>query len=213
MSKRVYVWEFPVRLTHWLNFLSIAALSITGFYIGAPFIHATKENQFIMAQMRFIHFVSAYVFTLGFLIRIYWWFVGNKYARLDQFVPVSGERWKNLVETALFYAFLRRDLPRSTGHTGLAGITYFIVFLIFIVSILTGFALYAESHVGGFWKLMGGWLFSIMSTGTVRLIHHITMWLLIPFVIVHVYISVHNNLIEKNGLVMSIFTGYKTTEE
>ncbi|HDY70958.1 MAG TPA: Ni/Fe-hydrogenase, b-type cytochrome subunit, partial [Nitrospirae bacterium] len=34
--KRVYAWEFPVRLTHWINVLCIIALSITGFYIGNP---------------------------------------------------------------------------------------------------------------------------------------------------------------------------------
>ena len=27
---RVYAWEFPVRFTHWINFLALTALSITG---------------------------------------------------------------------------------------------------------------------------------------------------------------------------------------
>ncbi|MCL4476929.1 MAG: Ni/Fe-hydrogenase, b-type cytochrome subunit [Nitrospirae bacterium] len=214
MEKRVYVWEFPVRLTHWVNFLSILALSITGFYIGAPFLHAIRENQFIMAQMRFIHFVSAYVFTVSFLIRIYWLFMGNQYSRLNQFIFVSGERWKNLIDTALFYAFLKKDLPHSPGHTGIAGLTYFIMFLIFLLEIFTGFALYSESHLPGFiWTFMGGWLFSIMGTGTVRLIHHLLMWVIGVFTIVHVYVSWHNDVIEKNGLMSSIFSGYKSIEE
>ena len=35
---RVYVWQWPVRLTHWLNAYSILVLALTGFYIGHPFI-------------------------------------------------------------------------------------------------------------------------------------------------------------------------------
>ena len=35
---RVYVWEVPVRVTHWLIALSIIVLSVTGLYIGRPFM-------------------------------------------------------------------------------------------------------------------------------------------------------------------------------
>ena len=33
---RVYVWEWPVRVCHWLIAGSIAILSLTGLYIGQP---------------------------------------------------------------------------------------------------------------------------------------------------------------------------------
>ncbi len=53
----------------------------------AAFIHAYNPNQFIMAKFRFIHFIAAYVFAVMVLVRIYWWFAGNKYSRWDQFLP------------------------------------------------------------------------------------------------------------------------------
>jgi len=212
--KRVYVWEFPVRVTHWLNFLSIVTLSFTGFYIGNPFIYAASEESLVMATIRFIHFVAAYVFTVSVLVRVYWWFMGNRYAKWNQFVPTDGERWKNLVDTALFYAFLKKDLPHSPGHTGLAGLTYFAIFGLFALEIMTGFALYSQQQGGGaIWTLMGGWLLSIMSSGMVRFLHHITMWLIWVFVIFHVYISWHNDRVERNALMSSIFSGYKTMDE
>ena len=34
--KRVYVWEIPVRIFHWLTVLSITILIITGFIIADP---------------------------------------------------------------------------------------------------------------------------------------------------------------------------------
>jgi len=212
MLEKVYVWEFPVRLTHWLNFLSIFTLGFTGVYIGAPFIHAS-ETYYIMAVMRYIHFIAAYVFTVSVLVRIYWWFMGNRYARWNQFIPSTVERCKNTVDTGLFYCFMKDEMPHAPGHTALAGITYFCLILLFLLEILTGFALYSPSHVGVFWALMGGWLLSVLSSGTVRLIHHLIMWVIGVFVIVHVYISWHNDRIERNGLISSIFSGFKTMDE
>jgi DNA-binding NtrC family response regulator len=34
--RRVYVWELPVRLYHWVNALCVAVLAATGFLIGRP---------------------------------------------------------------------------------------------------------------------------------------------------------------------------------
>jgi Ni/Fe-hydrogenase 1 B-type cytochrome subunit len=213
MIKKVYVWEFPVRLTHWLNFLSITVLSITGLYIGAPYFHAIHENAFIMAKMRYWHFISAYVLTLSVLVRVYWWFMGNKYARWDQWLPVTAERFRNIIGTAKFYAFMRPSCPHSVGHTGPAGLSYLFIFILLFIEIITGFALYSQSHGGGIWTVLGGWLLGVMSQGTARLIHHGIMWIIIPFVIIHVYMSWHNDLCEKSGLTSSIFTGYKSIEE
>ena len=67
---RVYAWEFPVRFTHWINFLSIITLSVTGFYVGRPFMHAVSANQYIMGWMRFLHYVAAYAFLMSLIIRI-----------------------------------------------------------------------------------------------------------------------------------------------
>ena len=213
MLKRVYVWEFPVRLSHWVNVLAILALSITGYYIGAPFIRAVRDNQFIMAQFRFVHFVAAYFFAMAVLLRIYWWFAGNRYARLNQFLPLSSERVKSCVDTTAFYCFMRDKLPDYAGHTGIAGLTYLFLFILFLLEMLTGFALYSQSHVGALWTVLGGWVFAIINEGTVRLIHHCIMWLIAVFLVIHVYIGWHNDMVERNGLMSSIFSGYKTKED
>ncbi len=211
---REYIWEVPVRVTHWVNVISILALSITGLYIGDPYAQGADEHSMLMGKMRFFHFIFAYIFIASLIVRVYWWFVGNKYARLDQFIPLSGERWKNLIDTALFYGFMKKDLPHSPGHTGLAGFTYFFLILLFVLEIITGFALYSQSHEGGaIWTLLGGWMLPVLGVGMVRFIHHVIMWLIAVFVIIHVYISVHNNIIEKNSLVMSIFNGYKNFQD
>lgn len=209
MLKRVYVWEFPVRLTHWINVLSIASLSITGYYIGNPFIHAISTEQYIMGWMRFIHFVAAYLFTVSFLLRIYWSLAGNRYASWMVFFPFSKRRLMQIVESVKFYALISKKQSHMMGHSAIAGLTYLFIYLLFLVEIITGFALYSQSHYGMIRTLMGGWLLDIISVQTIRLYHHLITWVLIVFAIVHVYVAWFVDIHERNGIIGSIFGGYK----
>ena len=60
------------------------------------------------------------------------------------------------------------------------------------------------------WKwFVSGWIFSIFSAQTVRLIHHVIMWLTAGFVIHHVFSAVLVDLEERTGVSSSIITGYK----
>lgn len=208
-AKRVYAWEFPVRFTHWINALCIFVLSVTGFYIGNPFMYAISSKQYIMGWMRFIHFVTAYTFLMSMIIRIYWSFMGNKYACYKVWFPFSGEKLGELVGALKFYAFLRRRPPYTVGHNALAGLTYLIVYLMFIFEIVSGYALYSVNHSGIIWQILGGWLAGFMSLSMIRLYHHLTMYLLLAFTLIHIYFSWYSDSREKNGLLMSIFTGYK----
>lgn len=212
--KPVYVWEFPVRLSHWLNVFSIVVLAVTGFYIGSPFIHATDAESLVTAHMRFIHFTAAYVFTVSVILRMYWWFAGNKNARLNQFIPTTAERLQNTYQTGKFYAFCQRTLPHSQGHTGLAGLTYTFLFLLYLIEITTGFAMLSVAHGGGaVWTLLGGWSLGLMSVAYLRLVHHLIMWIICLIVIVHVYTGWENDIVERNGLMSSIFSGYKSLKD
>lgn len=207
--KRVYVWEFPVRLTHWLFVLSIIAFSITGLYIGNPYILAYSSKQYIMGWMRFIHFVSAYVFLMSFIIRIYWAFTGNRYASFTVWFPFTGRQCKDLVDALKFYLFISKKPPYSAGHTALAGLTYMIIFLFFLFEIFSGFALYSVTHSGAIWTALGGWMLGFMLLPTIRLYHHLVMYVLIAFAIMHVYVVIFADIKERNGLLVSIFSGYK----
>ena len=207
---RAYIWEFPVRFTHWINALALVAFCITGFYIGNPFIHATSTAQYIMGWMRFLHFLSAYIFLLSMIIRIYWMFAGNKYASWRVFIPLTKRQWDDMIGGLKFYLFLKKQPPYAAGHSAMASISYLFVFLLFLFEIASGFALYSQSHLKSviLW-LLGGWMFSIIGAQMIRLLHHIVMWLLIVFTAIHVYIGWYLDSAEKNGVMGSIFGGFK----
>ncbi len=206
-----YVWEWPVRIVHWVNFLSIVILSVTGIYIGSPKTLGLNPSQYVMGWVRFIHFVTAYAFTISVLSRIYWAFRGNEYANWRIFVPYFfKDGRKNMRETFLFYIFAKPKAPHVVGHNAMAGATYLWVFILYLIMIFTGFALYSEHAPRGFLHSVFGWQFSLMSNQGLRLTHHLVMWLLIAFAIHHIYSAWLMDVKEKNGVMSSIFGGYKS---
>jgi Ni/Fe-hydrogenase 1 B-type cytochrome subunit len=203
---RLYVWELPVRLVHWLLFFSIVILAATGYYISNPFF----SGPLVMARMREVHLYTSIVFTLCVLVRIYWAFVGNHYARWSQFIPVSAERLRSLWRAMLYYTFLRREPVEYPGHNGLAGLTYAAIYIVYFVMIATGLALYqvyapvgSPLHVFRFLiPLFGG-------LPIARLIHAVGMWVILIFMVAHLYFVVLYSLVERSGLFDSIISGFK----
>jgi len=209
---RVYVWEWPVRATHWLLFFSILILCGTGYYIGHPFISVpgAAKDHFVMGTVRAVHLYTAIVFSLAVLVRIYWFFAGNQYARLSEFIPFSRRRLRGIRETLLYFCFLGRDPDIYPGHDALGGMSYIIIFVVYLVLIATGLALYTViASVGSPFQvfdflvpLFGGLQMS-------RLIHHVLMWVVLIFAVLHIYCVFLLSLIQHYGEIDSIFTGYK----
>jgi len=206
----VKVWDLPVRIIHWALFGSVIVLSVTGFYIGSPFIvQEGGTSGYLMGWVRFIHAVAAWVFILSVVSRIAWAFLGNRWARWDQFIPVAKGRRYWGRETFKYYLFLRREPPPAVGHNPLAGLTYTIVFVMFLVQMLTGLALQSLASPGGWKATTAGWLFNFMSLQGVRLLHHLIMWTTLGFVVHHVFSVILVDMEERSGLLSSMITGYK----
>ncbi|MFZ1097796.1 MAG: Ni/Fe-hydrogenase, b-type cytochrome subunit [Steroidobacteraceae bacterium] len=211
----VYVWQLPVRLAHWLLFFSILTLAGTGYYIGHPFISVPgpASAHFVMGSVRSVHLYASIVFTLAALVRVYWAFAGNRYARWSELVPVSRERWRSFRQAALYYTFLSREPVHYLGHNALAGLTYAGIFAVYFVMMATGFALYTVYAPLGSPMQAFGFLIPLFDGLQVaRLIHHIGMWVILIFAVAHVYFPVLYSLVEHSGVFDSIFSGYKFRE-
>jgi len=209
---RVYVWEAPVRITHWLIAGSIAVLSVTGFYIGHPFITVSGEarDHFVMGWIKVIHGYTAYVFLVAVMARVLWMFTGNRYSRWDKFIPFHRSRRRGLWPTIKFYLFALRKPPGFVGHNPVAGATYTLVFGLYFLAIASGLMLRgASGGAGSPWHWLATWAPLLGGLQMVRWIHHVVMWLLLGFTVHHVYSGILMSTIEANATMESIFSGYK----
>lgn len=204
---QVYVWEIPVRATHWVIFASVLVMTVTGAYIADPFLLPPGGS--IMEQMRFAHMLAAFSFIAGGLLRTYWLFAGNRFASWRAFIPTNRYQLGELVRQTGWYVFLRRDAPKVLGHNQLAAGTYLIVFVLFGLQTVTGLALVAVHGIEP-WAALFGWVPSLLwGEQGVRLIHHLLMWAILGFMIHHVYSAVLIDHWERNGLISSMFSGWK----
>jgi Ni/Fe-hydrogenase 1 B-type cytochrome subunit len=209
--ERVYVWELPVRLVHWTLFAAILILSFTGFYIGHPFITvpAPALDHFVMGWMKVVHFYAAIVFVLCVAARVVWMFLGNRWARWDQFIPVSAARVRNALRSLRFYLFLGKDPPAVPGHNALAGMSYSLVYLIYFLMIATGLAMYSATASNSLLRDFGFLIPLFGGLQHARWIHHAGMWLILGFFAHHLFSALLVANAEHNGLMESIFSGYK----
>ncbi len=213
VKERIYIWELPVRVTHWLLFFSVLILAATGYYIGHPFISVPgpAKEHFVMGTARAIHLYTAIVFTLAVLVRVFYWsFAGNRYARLTELIPLSLQRLRNFWDTFLFYSLLRRHHDMYQGHDALAGASYGLIFATYLVLIATGLALYTvDASASSPFQVFDFLVPVFDGLQVARLIHHICMWVVLIIAVVHIYSAVLWALIEDTGEIDSIFTGYK----
>ena len=135
-------------------------------------------------------------------------FAGNRFARWSAFIPTSRYQFTEVFRQAGFYAFVRKEIPKVLGHNQLAASAYLLLFFLLFVETITGFALdgLLGSEPGA---TLFGWLRELLGPQAIRLIHHVSMWLILAIALFHIYSCVLVDHIEKNGLLSSIFTGFK----
>jgi len=204
---RIYVWQVPVRVTHWVIFATVIVLTVTGGYIADPFLIPPGGS--VMMNVRFIHMIAAFVFLGAGLFRTYWLFAGNRFARWTAFFPTNRTQAGEAGRQFGWYLFLRKDAPRILGHNQLAAGSYLVVFFLFLIQTITGFALVGMHGIQP-WATLFGWVPDVLfGVQGVRLIHHLVMWVVLGFMIHHVYSGTLVDHWERNGLMSSMFTGYK----
>jgi len=212
LFERIYVWEFPIRVAHWVNAICLSVLFATGLSIAYPIFSSSGEawNSFAMGWVRQVHFATAYIFSVVMLWRLVWFFVGNEYARSGFPRFWSGDWWQDLLGQALQYAKLETGKPHM-GHNAMAGLAYTIfIWLLGIAQMLTGFAMYSQSSPGGFWDGLVGWVPPLLGgLYNTAMWHHLFAWGFVFFVVLHIYIVMLDSREYRNGLISSMIHGHK----
>lgn len=211
--RRLYVWQIPVRFYHWVNAVCIVALVATGLMIGHPLTidYSTEAyQQYWFGSVRFVHFVAAFIFVFNTAARIYWGFVGNRYASWRTFLPLTRKQWREIVEVLkvdIFQTEIKGHI--SIGHNALAAFIYFLTFVAFLLQSLLGFALYSEMSTSALPRLFH-WVVPMMGGDfAVRHWHHTLTWFFVIFAIIHVYLVFYHDYVEGRGTTSSMIGGWK----
>ncbi len=216
MAPAIYVYEAPVRIWHWINALAITVLAVTGYFIASPLPSMSGEasDHFLMGYIRFAHFAAGYVMAIGFLGRMYWALVGNHHARQLFFPPLfSGEFWKGVWHEIKWYLFMTKEPHKYVGHNPLAMLAMHFVFLWgSLFMIVTGFALYGEGSGMGSWQfdMFSSWVIPLFGQSMdVHTWHHMTMYAILLFVMIHIYLAVREDIMSRQSMVSTMISGWR----
>lgn len=215
--REVYVWQLPVRFFHWINATCIVVLCITGYIIGNPpaVQHATEAiYNYWFGWLRLTHLTVGMIFVVNILFRVYWAFVGNRFARWFNFIPLTREQWRSIFATLKVDVLLLTHHPvYDIGHNSLAATTYFGLFLLSVIQALTGFMMMFVTTNNVAEPATTWMLFNMNGFFVVRYIHHFLMWAFVIFMILHVYLVFYHDYIERSGIASSMIGGWKFIKE
>jgi len=214
-----YIFSPWIRIFHWIMVACILVLFLTGLYIGNPFFIGTQgfeptfavNNWLSMENIRFIHFIAAYTLVASLILRIYG-FIVNKGDRL---LPKPWRKlyWTGMIDTQMHYMFLRSK-HRPYLRNSLARSGYLAVYFMIFIEIITGFAMYYMVEPNRFLaKVFGPFNNWLINEYVVHLIHHYVAWFIMLFAIVHIYMAIRADFIEKGGEVSAMISGVKYMEE
>ncbi len=216
-EEAVYVYQAPVRLWHWINAFAILALCVTGYLIGSPLptLSGEASDHYLMGKIRFIHFVAAYIVIIGFVFRIYWAIVGDSHAKQIFFPPLLNRSWWGEVWHEIkWYAMVTKEPKKYIGHNPLATLVMHLVFVWGMVfMIFTGLALYGEGAGMGSWQFtfFSSWIIPLFGQSQdVHTWHHLVMWFIIIFALVHIYAAVREDIMSRQTIISSMISGWRS---
>ena len=100
--------------------------------------------------------------------------------------------------------------PHYLGHNPLQQLFYTLVYLVTLLMVVTGFALYGQGNPGGIIFTAFAWVPPLLGgIQIVRFVHHVTTWFFVTFIVLHIYLAVRSDVIERSGAITSIVSGGK----
>jgi Ni/Fe-hydrogenase 1 B-type cytochrome subunit len=163
----------------------------------------------MMGWFRFVHEAFGMLFIALFLLRVYLFFGGNKWVRWRQFIPLSKDRFQEMLEVMKFYGFMRPHPVSKIGHNQMAALSYVGIYALIFVEILTGLVMYQRLLHNSVLLALVGWIPRIVGIQYLRLIRFFLMYVFFAFAVFHVHLCMLVSRAEKRGLMDSIFIGFK----
>jgi len=205
----LYRWQ------HWVRAITIVILTVTGFYIAIPFITPISDPEptnFMYALFRSWHEIFGFVLIAVIILKSYLFVFGRKH-NMERAAVKDLLKPRVWIEQIGYYALLTKHPKLSGVYNPLQFAAYAGFYVMMFVLIITGLVLYVHVYHEGIGAVLYEPMrfFEVMMGGlaNVRIIHHITMWGVILFVVGHIYMAIFNAVFGKEGGMDAIFSGMK----
>ena len=232
--KQVKRMTGAMRIIHWVNVISMVVAVITGLYIAEPYYQAyiaeSAVDKYVMAWNRWGHFIVAIIFDVTSIIVAYLFFFSRFEKPFLKILPTP-TNIKEFFEVLLNLVTLNRRKKFDSSHSDSFNTVYFTVFHLLLAWMLfTGLQMYVHglgsgtSSIGDWWPAMlhlvtdwtlpaSSWIVGSTATGTnimdVRIVHHMSMWLILVWVAFHIYYQVWRTIFWKEGDIAIVVGGSK----
>jgi len=217
--RRVYRMGMWRRTLHWSNALSIVAAVVTGLYIANPFYAASYPD--VMAWNRTIHFIAAVVVDVSVIVVLYLYFFSHEDPVFRRELRLTRSNLLRGQEAVLNVLMLnRRKRFDSSQPDPLNALLFSLLHVMVVFQLFTGLQLYVVGLEGGFSSVGAWWPWLVHvctdwtqavfgDIGGVRVAHHIMMYPILAWAIVHIYYEVWRSIMWKEGDIAISFAGYK----
>ncbi|MDY6948674.1 MAG: cytochrome b/b6 domain-containing protein [Pseudomonadota bacterium] len=178
-SSAIRVWDWPVRLTHWL-------------FVFCIVVSWWSAEQRVMQW----HLYSGYT-LLGLLIfRIYWGFAGSSSARFSHFLRGPSGVMAYLRES--------REAHRDAGHNPLGGWSVAAMLVLMLVQVSIGLFV---SDVDGLESGPLSHLVSFDTSRTLAEIHELVFNVILTLIGLHIVAILFYLLVKRDNLIVAMLTG------
>jgi len=227
-----------MRIIHWVNVVSMIVAVATGLYIAAPYyqtlIAEGAVDKYVMAWNRWGHFIVAIIFDVTSIIVAYLFFFSRFEKPYKKILP-TGKNIKEFFAVLINLLTLNRSKNFDSTHADSFNTVYFTIFhLLLAWMLITGLQMYVQifphghSSIGDWWPSMlhlatdwslpvSSWMIGSTGTGNnvmdVRIVHHYTMWLVITWVVFHIYYQVWRTIFWKEGDIAIVVGGSKFVKD
>jgi len=227
-----------MRINHWVVAICMVAAVITGLYIGHPyyqsFIADPAVGKYVMAWNRWIHFMVAIIFDVSSIVVAYLYFFSRFEKPYKKLIPTLSNM-KEFFTVLINLLTLNRVKKFDSSHADSFNAVFFFIFhLLLLWMLLTGLQLYVHglesgiSSIGAWWPWIlhfatdwtlpaSSWMVGSTATGTnvmdVRIVHHISMWFILIWVVFHIYYQVWRTIFWKEGDIAIVVGGSKFVRE
>jgi Ni/Fe-hydrogenase b-type cytochrome subunit len=208
----IAVWDGMVRITHWINAITILLLLPLGTVLfGREWLGISKPHVETLID---IHAAIGFLLAASLTIRIAYLLVGKGIASWRDVLPHTKAQFALGAATIRYYlGGCKGECPLYFAHNPLAGLAYTGFFLLAASQVITGAAMYllggdglipaAHAHAGhhavaNAWP--PEWLMDIHALGAL---------LIGLFIAAHLSALALHDLVEKRGLASSMISGNK----